>query len=253
MFAEGGGRRNGLAHGPGKRNLPVVAISGGEEKAMRYGSVAAVMLMSLLLFGIPSRGAEELYIITTSSGGQIVVRDYDFRGDDVFYTTRDGAAGSIRREEFLSIANMVGVPPAQPAAEESLQQQKKQEILIWIGAAALIVILYLGYLFLLARGARKAGREGADVRYLRVDKEPLTQGHLAFTYREGFGRRRDWTVDVRRAYEEEGILFIEAICVASGRRKIFRCDRVAGEVLDRSTERRAPLADFFADARQEGA
>lgn len=220
---------------------------------MRYGSVvAAVVLMLLLLFGASSWGAEELYLITTSSGGQIVVRDYDFRGDDVFYTTRDGAAGSIRREEFLSIANLVGVVPQDEEAEASLQEQKKQEILIWIGAAALIVVLYLGYLFLVARGAKKGDREGTDIRYLRLDKEPITQGHLAFTYREGFGRRRVWTVDVRRAYEEDGILFIEAICVASGRRKTFRADRVLGEVLDRSTERRAPLADFFADARREG-
>lgn len=212
--------------------------------------VALVGLVLLLLLCGGAWCAEELYIITTSAGAQIVVQDYDFSGDTVTYTTRDGARGSIRKNDFLSIANMIGVSPGQAEEERSVRQQKEREILIWIGAAALIVILYLGYLFWVARERRGGDREGADIHFLRIEKTPVTQGYLAFAYRGILGRRRDWTIDVHRAYEEEGILFVEGVCTATGRRKTFRGDRVAGEVLDRSSERRAPLADFFIDAQE---
>lgn len=201
-------------------------------------------LLLSLLAGEP-RCAEELYIITTSDGSEIVVQDYHFTGDSVQYTTKKGLRGSIRKEDFLSIANMIGVPPGRAAQAQSIKEQKEQEILIWIGAAAVIVILYAGYLVYVARSRSKGGRDGVDIHYGRIEKVPTTQGHLAFTYRGLFWRRTDWTIDVRRAYEEDDILFIEGVCTTTGRRKTFRADRVVGVVTDRSSERQAPMSHFF--------
>lgn len=206
-------------------------------------------LILLLIFNSSPSMAQEMYVITTSDGSQLVVRDYHFAGDRVQYTMKDGRRGSIRKEDFLSIANMIGVTPAQKEKAEDIERQKRQEILIWLGGAAVIVILYVCYLFYVSRGRKKEKGEGVDICYGRIEKEPTTQGHLAFTYREWF-RCRDWTIDVRRAYEEDDILFIEGICTGTGRRKTFRADRVAGDVLDRSSEHRAPMAHFFVDAEE---
>lgn len=210
-----------------------------------------VHLVLLLLLAGASWCAEEMYIITTSDGSEIVVRDYDFTGDSVQYTTKNGSRGSVPKKDFLSIANMIGVPPGQAEQVQSIKEQKEREILIWIGAAGVIVILYVGYLLYVARSRNQGGRDGVDIHYGRIEKEPTTQGHLAFTYRGLLWRRTDWTIDVRRAYEEDNILFIEGVCTATGRRKTFRADRVVGEVTDRSSEQQAPLAHFFA-GRDEG-
>lgn len=208
-------------------------------------------LALLLLFAGASHCAEEVYIITTSDGSEIVVRDYDFTGDVVEYTTKSGSRGSIRKRDFVSIANMIGVPPGQAEQVQSIEKQKEQEILIWIGAASLIVILYGCYLVYVSRSQKKRnGGTGTDIHYVRIEKEPTTQGHLAFTYRGMFRRKTIWTIDVRRAYEEDDILFIEGICTTTGKRKIFRADRVVGHVMDRSSERHAPMDRFFVDAEE---
>jgi hypothetical protein len=219
---------------------------------MKKRSVLVVFGLALLLLLFPgaSHCAEEMYIITTSDGSEIVVRDYHFTGDSVEYTTRKGVRGSIRKKDFLSIANMIGVQPGQAEQVQSIKERKKQEILIWIGAAAGIVILYVFYLVYVRRSKPGSGRAGADIHYVRTEREPTTQGHLAFTYRGLFWRKTSWTIDVRRAYEEDGILFIEGICIATGKRETFRADRVVGLVTDRSSERRAPMDRFFADAEE---
>lgn len=205
-------------------------------------------LALLLFFAGAAQSAEEMYIITTSDGSQLVVRNYDFTGDSVEYTTKNGTRGSISKRDFVSIANMIGVPPAQAEQVQSIEEQKKREILIWIGAAALIVLLYAGYLVYVSRSKTRSGRAGEDIHYLRIEKEPTTQGHLAFTYRGLFRRKSNWTIDVRRAYEEDGILFIEGICTTTGKKKTFCANRVVGAVTDRSSDRHAPLEGFFVDA-----
>ena len=207
-------------------------------------------LALLLLFTGAAHCAEEMYIITTSDGSQIVVRNYDFIGDSVEYTTKNGERGSIRKRDFISIANMIGVQPGQAEQVQSVEEQKKREILIWLGAAALIIILYVGYLVYVSRSKARSGKAGADIHYLRIEKEPTTQGHLAFTYRGLFWRKSNWTIDVRRAYEEDGILFIEGICTTTGKRKIFCAKRVVGKVTDRSSDRCAPMDGFFIDAKE---
>ncbi|HBI15868.1 MAG TPA: hypothetical protein DDY20_10215 [Desulfobulbaceae bacterium] len=206
--------------------------------------------LQLLLFTGVLHCAEEMYIITTSDGSEIVVRDYDFSGDSVEYTTKSGLRGSISRKDFLSIANMIGVPPGQAEQVQSIEEQKKQEILIWIGAAAVILILYGGYLVYVRRSRIRCDRAGADIHYVRIEKAPTTQGHLAFTYRGLFWRKSNWNIDVRRAYEEDEILFIEGVCTDTGKRKIFRANRVVGLVTDRSSERQAPMDHFFVDAEE---
>lgn len=206
-------------------------------------------LLLALLVGEP-RCAEELYIITTSDGSEIVVQDYHFIGDSVQYTTKNGLRGSIRKQDFLSIANMIGVQPGRAEQVQSIKEQKEQEILIWIGATALLIILYVGYLVYVARSRSKEGRDGVDIHYGRVEKEPTTQGHLAFTYRGLFRRKSYWTIDVRRAYEEDDILFIEGVCTTTGKRKTFRADRVVGAVTDRSSERQAPMSHFFGGGKE---
>ncbi|MHB8810763.1 MAG: hypothetical protein ACYC9M_12245 [Desulfobulbaceae bacterium] len=206
--------------------------------------ICHLALLLVLLTGEP-RCAEELYIITTSDGSEIVVQDYHFIGDSVQYTTKNGSRGSIRKEDFLSIANMIGVQPGRAEQVQSLKEQKEQEILIWIGATALLLILYVGYLVYVARSR---GKEGGD--YGRVEKEPTTQGHLALTYRGLFWRKSDWTIDVRRAYEEDNILFVEGVCTTTNKRKTFRADRVVGAVTDRSSERQAPMSHFFGGGKE---
>ena len=213
-------------------------------------AVLAIHLALLVLWAGGALSAEEMYIITTGNGSQIVVRDYHFTGDLVEYTTRDGARGSIDKKDFLIIANMIGVPPVREEEAESIEKQKKQEVVIWLGTAGLIVILYAGYLIYVSRNRKADKGEGVDIHYGRIDKDPTTQGHLAFTYRGLLRRRKDWVIDVRRAYEEDDILFIEGICITTGKRKIFRADRVAGLVTDRSTDHRAPMAHFFVDSQQ---
>jgi hypothetical protein len=214
------------------------------------GFRASCLTLLLVLFAPMAFCMEELYIITTSQGAEIVVRDYHFSGDTVQYTTKDGLQGTLRKKDFLSISNMVGVQPGQAAqSEQSAEQQHQREIMIWIGAVALIVVLYLGYLAYVARG-RGGSREKADIHYGRIEKEPTTHGHLAFTYRGLLGRKSSWTIDVRRAYAEDDILFVEGICTTSGRKKIFRADRVVGQVMDRSSERQALMEHFFIDAKE---
>jgi hypothetical protein len=216
---------------------------------MKRSSVCIGVGLALLLFlAGAAQSAEEMYIITTSNGSQIVVRDYDFIGDSVEYTTKNGTRGSISKTDFISIANMIGVPPEQAESTESIEERKKREILIWIGAAALIILLYVGYLVYVSRSKIRGGRAGEDIHYVRVEKEPATQGHLAFAYRSLFRRKRNWTIDVRRAYEEDGILFIEGVCTTTGKRKIFCASRVVGAVTDRSSDRHAPMESFFIDA-----
>lgn len=216
---------------------------------MNFFVTLITILLGFFLLGGPAAGQqEELYIITTSDGSQVVVRDYAFKGDRVEYTTDKGLPGFMRREDFVHISNMIGVPPAQADQEESVAQQKQRLLFIWLASAAALVVLYLLFLMFVIRKKRRAGEADIDIYYGRQEKEPVTRGHLFFQYRGLLGRKSAWTIEVRRAYAEEGILFVEGLCTTTGKRKTFRSDRVAGMVTDMSSGRQAPLGRFFAEA-----
>ncbi|MFA5717734.1 MAG: hypothetical protein WC952_08500 [Desulfobulbaceae bacterium] len=216
---------------------------------MNHFAMLITMLLALFLAGGLAAGAqEELYIITTSDGSQIVVRDYSFKGDIVEYTTAKGATGSMRRQDFVHIANMIGVPQDEAEQQyESPEKQKERLLFIWLASAALLVVAYVLFLVYVTRKRKKAGEADIDLYYGRQEREPLTQGHLSFLYRGLLGRTSPWTVEVRRAYEEDGILFVEGLCTTTGKRKTFRADRVSGRVTDMSSGRQAPLDRFFAE------
>jgi len=216
---------------------------------MNHFAMLITMLLVLFLAGGQAAAVqEELYIITTSDGSQIVVRDYSFKGDIVEYTTVKGAAGSMRRQDFVHIANMIGAPQDEAAQQdESPEKEKERLLFIWLASAALLVGAYGFFLVLVTRKRKKEGETDIDLHYGRQEREPLTQGHLSFRYRGLLGRPSAWTIEVRRAYEEDGILFVEGLCTTTGRRKTFRADRVSGRVTDMSSGRQAPLDRFFAE------
>jgi hypothetical protein len=214
---------------------------------MNHFAVSVAMLFALFLLAGQLAAQEELYVITTSDGSQIVVRDYSFSGDIVEYTTDKGLPGFMRREDFVHIANMIGVPPDQAEEGESPEQQKKRILFIWLGSAAVLIVLYVLFVVFVMR-KKRTGDADADIYYGRREMEPLTEGHLSFLYRGFLGRKSSWTVEVRRAYEDDGILFVEGLCTTTGKRMTFRADRVIGRVTDLSSDRQAPLERFFADA-----
>jgi len=214
----------------------------------RFAMLVAMLLALFLAGGQAASAQEELYIITTSDGSQIVVRDYSFNGDIIEYTTVKGAAGSMRRQDFVHIANMIGAPQDEVEQQyESPEEQKERLLFIWLASAVLLVVAYVFFLVYVTRKRKKAGEADIDLYYGRQEREPLTQGHLSFHYRGFLGRKSFWTIEVRRAYEEDGIFFVEGLCTTTGKRKTFRSDRVTGMVTDMSSGRQGPLDRFFAE------
>ena len=77
--------------------------------------IALVMLLHLcfLYLNSPVWATEELYIITTKDGSTIVAKNYNFTDEFVEFTTENGLPGYIKKDEFVAISNMVGVPPGE--------------------------------------------------------------------------------------------------------------------------------------------
>lgn len=207
-------------------------------------------LLLVLLF-LPQIGpAGELYIITTDDGSQIIVKDYTFEDEYVRFITPNDLPGFIKRDRFAGISNMVGEAPGQEmAAQPSVEEERKREMLIWVIAAVVLVTAYILFVLLVTGRKKKQHKdsEGADVYYTRTEREPTTQGHLSFRYRGAFGREHDWVVDVRRAYEEDGVLIFEGISTTTEKRKTFHADQVVGKVTDMSSGHSASIEHFFAD------
>ena len=192
--------------------------------------------------------AKEFYIITTKDGSSIVVKDYNFTDKYIEFTTENGLPGYIQREEFVKIENMVGVPSAEVEERGELIAREDRIKQIWLLYGALLAILCSALLIYLS-SKRKKGDQDTDIYYGRKEKEPKTQGHLSFEYKGAFGRISQWTIDVRSAYEEEGILYVKGRCTTTDKLKIFRADRVVGPVTDLSSEHHAPIGHFFMDSK----
>ena len=207
-----------------------------------------VFMVLVLVFSSNAFSAEEMYIITTKKGLEIIVKDYEFTDEYVEFTTGNDLPGFIKREEFVKISNMVGVPPAAEIPVETTKNQKEREIIVWLAVGAVLFVLYIVFLVFVIRKKRRKEKGEVDVFYGRSEKEPVTQGHLAFQYRQTLGRSTDWVIEVRNAYEEDGILFIEGIVTGTGKRKTFRADRVNGLVTDVSSGHKASIDKFFTDA-----
>ncbi len=213
--------------------------------------VLPVMFILLLLCSYSSSG-EERYVITTRDGATIVAIDYRFTDEYVEFTTENGLPGYIKREEFAAISNMVGVPPGETEqAREKVSREERSRKIILL-AAVLLAVLFAILLVYLSGKRKKEGSGEADIYYGRKDKEPTTQGHLSFEYKGFMGRVSRWTIEVRDAYEEEGVLHVEGICTTTGKRKTFRADRIVGPVTDMSRDHHAPLDHFFTDAKEGG-
>lgn len=208
------------------------------------------LLLAAFVFLLPFPGgwAEEMYILTTRDGSEIIVRDYTFTDEHVEFTTGNGLPGFIKKENLVKISNMVGVPSKPETGQQTVQEIKQRELLIWIVSAAVLVILYCVFLLYVIR--TKRGRKGEEGGILpgSVEKKPKTQGHLSFRYKERTGRQTDWVIEVGTVYEKDGILFIEGICTATDKKKTFRSDRVIGPVTDMSSGRRCRIEAVFTDA-----
>lgn len=191
---------------------------------------------SLLLLNNNIWAAEELYIITTRDGTSIVARDYRFTDEYIEFTTKNGLPGFIKRTEFVKIENMVGVPPEEPAGHWEVITKEIHEKKSWVLGGGLLVIVIAVMLVYLGGKRTKARRK---------EREPKTQGCLSFEYKGFLGRTSKGIIDVRMAYEEDGVLYVEGICTATDKRKKFRADRVVGPVTDLSSDHHAPMDHFF--------
>jgi len=210
-----------------------------------------LFVVSLLCLNSSVWAAEELYIITAKDGSTIVAQSYNFTDELVEFTTENGLQGFIKREDFVTISNMVGVLPGE--AERIREQVSKEERTknLWLSIAVALIALVVILLIYLSRRRKVDSREGTDILYGRKEKNPTTQGHLAFEYRGALGRISKWTVEVRSAYEEKGVLYIEGFCTTTGKRKKFSADRVVGPVTDMSSDHHAPMGHFFVDAKEK--
>lgn len=206
---------------------------------------------SLLYLHTPAGAVDELYIITTRDGSTIVARDYRFTDEYVEFTTENGLPGYIKREEFVKIANMVGVPPGETERINIQLSKNERNKELWLLSSVVLAVLFAILLVYLSGRKKKDSRMEADIFYERKEKDSVTQGHLSFEYKGSLGRTSKWTIEVRSAYEEEGILFIEGFCTATDKRKKFRADRVIGPVTDMSNDHHAPMEHFFVDAKEE--
>lgn len=212
--------------------------------------VNSIFIAFLALLHCPAGFAEEMYIISTRDGSEIIVKDYKFTDEYVEFTTGNGLPGFIKRENFVKLSNMVGVAPQVETDQESVEKIKQRELQIWLMAAALLIVLYLLFLAGVIRKKKKRRVDDGHVPPGRIAKKSKTQGHIAFQYRELAGRKSDWTIEVRSAYEEKGVLFIDGICTSTDKRKTFRADRVVGNAKDMSSGRQGRLEAFFTDAEK---
>ena len=215
-----------------------------------------ILFLFSILFFVFTAGhdvtAGEMYIITTRDGSQIIVKDYHFTDDRVEFTTGNDLPGFIRKDDFVGIANMVGTLPKEEENKETVEEVKKRELQVWLLTVSFLIIVYLLYLFFVIRKKKSKKTDGEiPLPAGSVARNVKTQGHLSFQYKEITGRKTDWTIEVRDAYEQDGILFVEGICTTTDKRKTFRSDRVIGPVQDMSTSRRGHLEAFFAEAEDE--
>jgi hypothetical protein len=219
----------------------------------RTGGRVFVVLMCLMAICLVGNlfAADELYMITTRDGATIIAREYRFKDDLVEFTTENGLPGYIKKDELNTISNMVGVSPGEAVQMQEKVSRKERSRNIVLGAGAVLAIILAILLVVLSGKKKKNGDAEKDIHYGRKEKEPATQGHLSFDYKGSMGRIARWTIEVRSAYEEEGILFIEGICTTTDKRKTFRADRVVGPVTDMSNEHHAPMDHFFVDAAEE--
>ena len=218
--------------------------------AMKSISLPLLFIVLLLCLNSPIWAVEELYIITTKDGSAIVAREYNFTDERVEFTTENGLPGYIKKDEFVAISNMVGVPPRE--AERIRERVSKEERTksLWLLASGVMAVFFVILLYVSSR-RKNDGRNETDIFYGRKEKNPTTQGHLAFEYKGVMGRISKWTIEVRSAYEEEGVLYLEGLCTTTGKRKTFRSDRVAGPVTDMSRDYHAPMDHFFVDAKEQ--
>lgn len=205
----------------------------------------------LLLTVFRFSAANELYIITTREGSTIIVRDYRFTDKYVEFTTANGLPGYIKKEEFVKIGNMIGVPSRGAEPVKVAVTPKERAKTYWLSGGAVFLVLFVVLVVYLSGRKKNNGREETDIYYGRQEKEPTTQGHLSFAYRGFLGRTATWTIAVRSAYEEDGILYVEGFCTATDRKKKFRADRVVGPVTDMSSDHHAPMEHFFVAVKQE--
>lgn len=208
-----------------------------------------ILVAVLFLLPLQAAGAEEMYILSTRDGSEIIVKDYTFTDEYVEFTTGNGLPGFIKKENLVKISNMVGVPPRPETDQQTVEKIKQRELMIWIVSASVLIILYCVFLLYVIRKKRGGKKgEGGGILPGSVEKKPRTQGHLAFQYRESTGRQTDWIIEVGSAYEKDGVLFIEGICTSTDKRKTFRADRVIGPVKDMSSGRRCRMEAIFTDA-----
>ena len=191
--------------------------------------------------------SEEMFIISTRDGAEIIVKDYRFTDEYVEFTTGNGLPGFIKKENFVKISNMVGVQPRGGEDVEPIEKIKQRELNIWFGSAAVLIIFYLIFLLYVLRKKKIRRADDFSSRPGRVEKRAKTQGHLAFQYQEMAGRKSNWVIEVRNAYEEKGVLFIDGICITTDKRKTFRADQVIDTVKDMSSGRQGRMVDFFTD------
>ena len=219
-----------------------------EESVTMKGKTVVMLIAAIFVIMIYGAHAEEYYIITASNGSQIVVKSYRFTDEYVEYTTKNDLPGFIKKEDFISISNMVGVQPGESAQSQSIEEEKTREIMIWIVSGLVLFLVYIVFMVYVTRKKKKNEGEAVDIYYGRTEKNPVTQGHLSFEYKGLLGKKQQRTVEVISAYEEEGILYISGYCTVKNERKIFRADRVIGMATDMSSDKRAPIEDFFVDA-----
>jgi hypothetical protein len=213
----------------------------------RSGIFFCFLLLLLFLCG-PAGSAEEMYILTTRDGSEIIVKDFRITDEYIEFTTGNDLPGFIRKENLAEISNMVGVQPSlkeNQQTPETVERIRQREIWIWIGTAAGLVLLYLVYLLLVVRRKKDDRQEPGGISPGRIERPQKTHGHLRFSYRERSGRQKEWVIEVAEAYEENGKLFIEGICTATGRRKTFRADRVNGPATDLSSGRQYRIENLF--------
>ena len=210
-----------------------------------------LFVLSLLCLNSPAWAAEELYIITTKDGSTIVAKEYNFTDELVEFTTENGLPGYIKKEEFVTISNMVGVPPGETELIREQVGKEERTRSLWLLTAAILAVLFAVLLIYVSGRRKNNSRDETDIFYGRKEKDSTTHGHLAFQYKGALGRTSKWIIEVRSAYEEEGVLYIEGFCTTTGKRKKFSADRVVGPVTDMSSEHHAPMEHFFVDAKEE--
>jgi hypothetical protein len=156
--------------------------------------VSLLFVLFFLYLNSSIWAAEELYIITTKDGSTIVAKNYNFTDELVEFTTENGLPGYIKRDEFVGISNMVGVPPGE--AERVREQVSKEERTkrLWLLMAVVLAVVFAILLIYISSRKKKGSSDETDIFYGRIEKNPTTQGHLAFEYKGILGGISKWTV-----------------------------------------------------------